>query len=148
MYSLNKAWDLWHNKFHQEKLYSNETEKKERRNIWKWANDLIESHNKEFENGKQMFKIGHNKFSDYSSSEITKLFKGFNADLQKQKAKLLNFHLDTSNLPESVDWREKGYVNAVQDQGKYGVCYAFSSCAAIEGQYFRKSGDLVKLSGN
>jgi hypothetical protein len=66
-----------------------------------------------------LFKIGHNKFSDFSTEEITKLFKGFDASLHMENRKKSLLNLDTSILPESVDWREKGFVNDVQDQGKY-----------------------------
>ena len=87
---------------------------------------MIEDHNKQFDNGKQSFKVGHNKFSDFSPEEITQLFKGFDANLHIEKRKKSSFNLDTSNLPDAVDWREKGFVNPIQDQGKYGCCYAFS----------------------
>jgi C1A family cysteine protease len=54
--------------------------------------------------------------------------------------------LETSNLTDSVDWRTKGAVNDIQDQGKCGSCWAFSSTAAMEGAHFLASGKLLKLS--
>ncbi|CAI9278866.1 unnamed protein product [Lactuca saligna] len=50
------------------------------------------------------------------------------------------------DLPKSVDWRKRGAVTHVRDQGHCGACWAFSAVAAIEGINKIKGGNLTILS--
>jgi len=50
------------------------------------------------------------------------------------------------NAPSSLDWRSKGAVTGVKDQGQCGSCWAFSTVVALEGAYFLEHSHLHSFS--
>ena len=87
--------------------------------------------------------LGHNKFSDWTDEEYRALLTYRPKNTFRTQEPTL---LDTSDLPDSINWVELGAVNAVQDQGNCGSCWAFSAVAQMEGQHFVQTGELLKLS--
>nr|3IOQ_A Chain A, CMS1MS2 [Vasconcellea cundinamarcensis] len=49
-------------------------------------------------------------------------------------------------IPTSIDWRQKGAVTPVRNQGGCGSCWTFSSVAAVEGINKIVTGQLLSLS--
>jgi KDEL-tailed cysteine endopeptidase len=88
------------------------------------------------------FTVGHNMFSTWTQEEYRKLLGAKPIGVLEDGAE----KLDESALPASVDWRTKGAVNPVKNQGQCGSCWAFSATAAVEGHNFIQTGNLLSLS--
>ena len=91
------------------------------------------------------YRTGITKFSDMTQQEFAKIYLNLNYDAMA----IANFNpyfVTKNNSPDSWDWRDKGYVAHVKDQAACGSCWAFSTMANLEGQYYKNKGNMVTLS--
>jgi cathepsin L len=118
-----------------------------RRLIWESNLKYIQRHNLEYDMGVHTYSLGMNEFGDMTFEEFKSAFLG--VKLQKRNTtgdSIFMSPLNVKDLPDSVDWRTKGYVTGVKDQAQCGSCWAFSATGSIEGQYARKTGTLESFS--
>jgi len=137
------VWNLF--KAVHEKVYSSDAEEMLRKEIFLNNVAKIEEHNRKYEAGEESFKTGVNQFTDMLESEVQSMMNGFKPSDKEQADFLFVADKDVS-LPDTVDWRTKGIVTNVKNQGQCGSCWSFSTTGSVEGQHAKKTGKLVSLS--
>uniref|UniRef100_A0A6P7GFN2 Cathepsin L-like proteinase n=1 Tax=Diabrotica virgifera virgifera TaxID=50390 RepID=A0A6P7GFN2_DIAVI len=107
----------------------------------------FEEHNAKYEKGEEQWTKGVNQFSDWTEEQL-QLLLNHKLNTQPLRSNSLGVYKADPNeqLPAAVDWREKGAVLAVRNQGTCGGCWAFSATAALEGQLAINKEQKIPLS--
>jgi C1A family cysteine protease len=95
-------------------------------------------------NNTETFTMGINAFSDLSHDEFKMLYTS--SFTSGKKDQCVRFSSSGKSLVDSVDWREKGAVSPVKNQGQCGSCWSFSATGAMEGAWAISKGHLISLS--
>jgi Cathepsin propeptide inhibitor domain (I29) len=120
--SDEKVWGLYERWQRHHSVYRNHHEKHQRFGVFKENAKYIHEFNKKAKH----YKLALNKFGDLTKVE----FQGSYASSRVQEHKMFQSHPNTGkfmygivsvhDLPMSIDWRSKGAVTGVKDQGKCG----------------------------
>ncbi|XP_062519424.1 procathepsin L-like [Corticium candelabrum] len=139
---LETEFKTWMAKYSKE--YANMEEFGERLELFKSNKIMIMEENRKM----QGHQLALNQFADMSQSE-------FKSKVLMPKRRASSFpperyaqrvDIRDVDLPDSFDWREKGIVTPVKDQGTVGTCWAFSTIENIESQWAKAGHTLTSLS--
>ncbi|CAA3028774.1 cysteine ase COT44-like [Olea europaea subsp. europaea] len=129
------------------KIYNDLEENGKRFEIFKDNLKFINEHNSE----NRTYKVGLNQFADLTNEEYRSMFLGTRTEAKRRFVKSKNASQRYAirageKLPGFVDWRLKGAVAPVKNQGRCGSCWAFSTVAAVESINQIVTGEFIPLS--
>ncbi|CAG9839868.1 unnamed protein product [Diabrotica balteata] len=142
--SINEQWARF--KVDHLKKYDHLKEEQIRFQIFSQNLNKIEEHNARYKNGEVSYYLAVNHFADMTPQEFKAMIDSQIAHMPKPNI-TSRFVVDSQlTVPESMDWRSKGAVAPIRDQGSCGSCWAFSAAGALEGQRFLTENKLEVLS--
>ncbi|CAG2113160.1 unnamed protein product, partial [Medioppia subpectinata] len=145
---VDTEWETY--KLHKQfkKTYKSNADEETHYTQYKVKQNEILEHNQRFIAGKESYYKGINQFTDMTLVEAKRVSMGYGNGLKTSHHKSARKHVPrlSASLPSTVDWRTKGIVTPIKDQGGCGSCWAFSVVGALEGQHAKAAGKLVSLS--
>ena len=87
------------------------------------------------------YTLGETRFADMSLDEFRQ-----HKSTYKSESTCTKFKSNDASVPDELDWRSKGAVTNVKDQGTCGSSWSYSATGAMEGAWEIAKGQLVPLS--
>ncbi|KDP40484.1 hypothetical protein JCGZ_24483 [Jatropha curcas] len=137
MYRKHEQWMTRYGR-----VYKDDNEKEMRYKIFKENVERIDSFNSDT---RRSYRLGVNQFADLTNEEFNTARNRFKGHMCSAQAGPFRYQNVTA-VPATMDWRKKGAVTPIKDQGQCGSCWAFSAVAAVEGIAQIKTGKLIALS--
>ncbi|XP_038680796.1 senescence-specific cysteine protease SAG39-like [Tripterygium wilfordii] len=138
--SMNVRHEEWMAQYGR--VYKDADDKETRFNVFKENVAFIESFNNV---GDKPYKLGINQFADLTNEEFKATRNRFKGHMCSNDAVSFKYE-NITVVPATMDWRTKGAVTPIKDQGQCGCCWAFSAVAAMEGITKLSTGKLISLS--
>ena len=101
------------------KHYINDNEYKFREKVFEKEVEKIEQHNQRYLQGKSRYYLGLNQYSDLTDKEFRETYLMTKTIDRQDRPKDKKWRFEHIKIEPgtSIDWREKGVVAPVQDQG-------------------------------
>ncbi|WVZ02814.1 hypothetical protein V8G54_023620 [Vigna mungo] len=140
--SMYERHEQWMNRYGIE--YKDAEEREKRFRIFEENVNYIEASNSATN---KPYLLGINQFADLTNEEFIARRNRFKAHMCSSIIRSTTFKYENvTAIPSAVDWRQKGAVTPVKNQGQCGCCWAFSAVAATEGIHAITTGKLISLS--
>eukprot|EP01090_Pellita_catalonica_P008845 TRINITY_DN1990_c0_g2_i1.p1 TRINITY_DN1990_c0_g2~~TRINITY_DN1990_c0_g2_i1.p1 ORF type:complete len:509 (-),score=72.27 TRINITY_DN1990_c0_g2_i1:13-1395(-) len=128
--------------------YVDSTEANARRLIFRQNFARIHAHNQN--NSAAGYSLSLSPFADRTQGETFQIQHGFRVTPETLAKAALKKYVPLSKskaqLPDEVDWKAKGKVSPMKDQGDCGSCWSFGSTGAVESAYAIKHDKMITLS--
>lgn len=113
--------------------------------LWIRAANYIHEFN---EDQTKSYKLELNQFAAMTDSEYRRALLDITSldFTTRQRFAVSDDIKSNDDVPAALDWRDKGVVGPVKDQGQCGASWAFSAIAAVESEYSIAHGSLLDLS--
>ncbi|BBG99396.1 Cysteine proteinases superfamily protein [Prunus dulcis] len=125
--SMHGRHEQWMTRYGR--VYTDNEEKEKRFKIFKENVAYIESSNAD---ASKPYKLRVNQFTDLTNEEFIASRNRFKGHECSTKTTSFKYENVTTSVPATMDWRKKGAVTPIKDQGQCGCCWAFSAVAATE----------------
>jgi cathepsin L len=154
---LLDSFDQWAEEFEVNTNFSCEADRNRAIANFKRNKERIEAFNKTYkDNCSISYALGYWDYSHFSENDVIKHFNGLKrfdeipeevVEGRATKGSIFIAGFEVKNpVVTFFDWNSEGAVTSVRSQQACACCYAFAATGALEGQIFRKTKVLERLS--
>lgn len=135
------SFDEWLIKFEKTEYALDPAKMALRRSIYEQNVKEIEEHNAQ----NLTWTMGVNAYTDLTWEEFKEYFH-LNDPQHCSATGRKSLPPPETSLPDAVDWRKKGMVTPVKNQGSCGSCWTFSTTGAVESAWAIAGNPLISLA--